>query len=135
MTPIRQLDGVTYWVIEDPEDIAGFVGTVVRREWEADMRSEGKDPSLDPWLTGLKDRKWALRILGSGEVTTGSDYVNSARLAERREELRRAIEVYGSVIWPVVVRGEANVLVDGFCRFTTLREMRVGRVYAYVGSV
>jgi len=27
------------------------------------------------------------------------------------------------------------VLVDGYCRFTTLREMGISQVYAYVGAL
>lgn len=62
-----------------------------------------------------------------------SGYANSARLAERRKELRRSIEGFGSIISPIVLNGEGNVLVDGFCRLTTLKEMKVPKVYAYVG--
>lgn len=134
MTPIRRLEGVAYWVIEEPDDIGDFVRTSLRREWEADLRGEGKDPASDSWLAGLPGRRWALRVLGVEEIRTESEYMNSARLAERRRELRRAIEVYGAVIWPVVVQGKGNLLVDGFCRFTTLRELGVPRVYAYVSS-
>ena len=48
-------------------------------------------------------------------------------------QLHKAIEEYGSVIWPVTVRGEDLQLVDGFCRFTTLKEMGITKLYAYVG--
>ena len=133
MTPVRRLDGVTYWVIDDPADIEDFVRTVLRKEWEDDLRSEGKDPASDAWLADLMKSHWELRILDTVDVTPGSDYVKSERLKRRRAELRRNIETYGPVIWPLVVRAEGNILADGYCRYTTLKEMGVPRVYAYVG--
>jgi hypothetical protein len=134
LTPIRRLDGITYWVIEDPSDIEDFVRTVLRKEWEEDLRSEGKDPTSDPWLANLMRRHWRLAVLDLGDITPGSDYVMSERLRQRRAELKRSLETYGSVIWPLVVRVEGNVLADGYCRYSTLREMGVRRAYAYVGS-
>jgi hypothetical protein len=62
---------------------------------------------------------------------TGYDF--EERLARRSHELRKVVETYGSVIWPVIVRSEDMLLVDGYCRFTTLRAMNVPRTYAYVG--
>ena len=62
------------------------------------------------------------------------EFMSSERLGQRKEELRRSIESYGAVIWPVVVRAEGYRLADGHCRFTTLKEMGVPRLYAYVGS-
>ena len=134
MTPIRMLDGVFYWVIQDRVDINDFVRSILRKEWEADIRDEGRDPTNDKWLADLLGRDWELRALDVADVKPESDYIRSDRLKERRAELRRAIEGYGSVIWPMVVRAEGHLLVDGYCRFSTLREMGVSRLYAYVGS-
>lgn len=135
MTPIRRLDGITYWVIDDPADIEDFVRTVLRKEWEGDLRSEGKNPVGDPWLADLMERHWKLAVLDVAQITPGSDYAKSERLKQRRAELKRTLETYGSAIWPVVVKAEGNTLADGYCRYTTLREMGVPKVYAYVGSV
>jgi hypothetical protein len=134
LTPIRRLEGITYWVIDDPADIGDFVGSVLRKEWEADLRSEGKDPANDEWLKSLLGRRWELRVLDTSKVETDSEYAFSERLRQRSAELRRSIEVYGAVIWPIVVREEGHLVADGYCRYTTLREMRVPRLYAYVGS-
>ena len=134
MTPIRMLDGVFYWVIQDRADINDFVRSILRKEWEADIRDEGRDPTNDKWLADLLGRDWELRALDVADVKPESDYIRSDRLKERRAELRRAIEGYGSVIWPIVVRAEGHLLADGYCRFSTLREMGVSRLYAYVGS-
>jgi hypothetical protein len=45
---IRRLEGITYWVIDDPKAIFDFINTEVRKEWEADARSEHRDPKDDP---------------------------------------------------------------------------------------
>lgn len=135
MTPIRRLEGITYWVIEDSAEIGDFVGTVLRKEWEADLRGEGRDPSSDTWLEDLLRRSWELQVLSTADVKPGSDYIFSGRLKQRTAELRRTIEVYGSPIWPIVVRGESYVLADGYCRYSALKEMSVPRLYAYVGTL
>lgn len=134
MTPIRRLEGITYWVIEDPADITDFVGSVLRKEWEADLRGEGRDPANDTWLADLLRRRWELQIFSTADVKPGSDYIFSERLKQRTTELRRTLEVYGSPIWPIVVRKEGYVLADGYCRYSTLKEMGVPRLYAYIGS-
>lgn len=135
MTPIRHLDGITYWVIEDPIEISDFVSTVLRKEWEADLRSEGRDPMGDARLTDLLERRWELKILDTADIVPDSDYINSERLKQRSADLRRTMEVYGTVIWPIVVRKEEYRLADGYCRHATLREMEIPRLYAYVGSI
>jgi hypothetical protein len=134
MTPIRHLEGIAYWVIDDPDDIGDFVDTALRREWEADLRSEGGDPASDEWLKSLADRRWKLGVLETPDVRLDSEYTVSERLRQRSAELRRSIEVYGAIIWPIVVRAEGHLVVDGYCRYTTLRDMGVPRLYAYVGS-
>ena len=58
-----------------------------------------------------------------------------ASLAKRRKELRSVIDTYGVVIWPVVVTEEDMVLADGYCRLSTLQEMGISQVYAYLGSL
>jgi hypothetical protein len=141
-SPIRTLDGVTYWVIEDANAIYDFMNAQLRQEWIGDAKDEGRDPGEDVWLLGLSKREWRLEILelkaikpNPYEFIPRTGYNFEGRLADRSKELRRVIEKYGSVIWPVTVRGEDMQLVDGYCRFTTLKIMGVPRVYAYVGRL
>lgn len=144
-TPILRLEGVAYWVIEDPEAIYDFINTEVEKEWEADARSEGRDPREDPWLKTLPKRKWSLAntktelikldpdIMNCVNSRTGYDFAQ--RLARRSEELQREIKEFAHVIWPVIVRKEDMQLVDGYCRYAALKTMNVRRIYAYVGAM
>ena len=144
-TPIRRLEGITYWVIEDPEGIYDFINKEIRTEWEADARFEGRDPNEDPWLKTLSKRKWSLEIMGIDRIKLNPrimnyvddkrGYVFSESLAERSDELRRSIKEYSQVIWPVIVRNEDFMLVDGYCRCTALRMMNIRRIYAYMGTL
>jgi hypothetical protein len=144
-TPVRRLEGVAYWVIENTEAIYDFINTEVKEEWEADARSEGRDPRQDPWLKTLSKRKWSLAITRTDMVKLDPDimnYVNSKtgydfaqRLAKRSEQLQREIKEFAHVIWPVIVREEDMQLVDGYCRYTALKTMNVSRIYAYVGAM
>jgi hypothetical protein len=144
-TPIRRLEGVTYWVIENPEAIRDFINTEVRKEWEADAKSEHRDPRDDPWLMTLTRRKWHLEIMDINRIKLDSDimgyvdpergYVFSRSLEKRSAELRHNIDVGAVVLSPLIIRNEGTQLVDGYCRYTTLKGMNVSRVYTYVGSL
>lgn len=144
-TPIRRLDGITYWVIKDPDAIYDFINNEIRKEWEEDARDEGREPREDTWLNTLPRRKWSLqtveinhvkldpRIMNCVDVKTGYNFKES--LAKRSLELKETIERFATVIWPMVVKKEDSLLVDGYCRYAALKAMRVPRVYAYVGTL
>lgn len=141
--PIRRLERITYWVIDDPELIYDFINTEIRKEWETDAKSEHRDPEADPWLRALSRRRWSLEIVDIARIRLDPDimnyvdpergYVFSRSLAERSRELRESMKLGGVVISPLIVRGEDIQLIDGYCRYTTLKAMNVARVYSYVG--
>ncbi len=145
MTPVRRLDGITYWVIEDPEGIYNFINKEIRKEWEADAKFEGRESREDLWLKTLSKRRWRLEIAKIDRIKLNPNIMNyvddvrgynfSEELAERSDELRSSIKEYCSVVWPVIVREEDFMLVDGYCRYTALRDMNVHRIYAYVGTL
>jgi len=144
LTTVRRLRSIEYRVFEDSDDIHDLINTEVRRELEADLESMGRDPRDDVLLNSLPKRKWRLEvvsindvrlnplILNSSDVKTGQKFAE--RLKERRSELRRALEARGAVIWPIVLVREENLLVDGYCRHSTLQEMGIPETYAYVGT-
>jgi len=144
-TPIRRLQGITYWVIDNPEVISDFINTEVRQEWEADARSENRDPNNDPWLKALSKRKWHLEIMGMSQIKLNPEimnyvdpdrnYVFSQSLDKRSSELLQSIKSGGVALPPLVVRKEDNQLVDGYCRYNTLKSMKVTRIYAYIGTL
>jgi len=143
ITPIRRLEGISYWVIDDPEGIWAFISTEVMKEWEDDIRSNPTDPAAGAWLATLPKRRWHLEMVRTSEVTLDQqamNFVNSKtgynfaeRLAQRRKGLREELERWSRVIWPIIVRGEDMQVLDGYCRYTTLQEMGIQRIYAYVG--
>ncbi|MEK6919516.1 MAG: hypothetical protein AABX62_00570, partial [Thermoproteota archaeon] len=135
MTTLRRLQGITYWVIEKPDEISDFINTNIRKEWGADLRGEGRDLGEDPWLQTLSRRRWRLEAVDADRIVLNPDIMNimdpqkgysfQVSLARRRKELRTVIETYGVVIWPVIVREEDMLLGDGYCRLTALREMGI----------
>lgn len=132
LTVLRRLQGITYWVTKDPDEIRDFINTNLRQEWEADLKEEGRNVGEDDWLRTLSRRRWRLEVVEAVKVVLNPEIMNfvdqrrnysfQASLAKRRKELRTVLDTFGGVIWPVVVRDDM-VLVDGYCRFTTLREM------------
>jgi hypothetical protein len=70
-------------------------------------------------------------ILNSADLKTGRKFME--RLRERRLELRKALEAGGAVLWPIVLLREERLLVDGYCRHSTLQEMNIPEAYGYVG--
>src|SRR5437667_1606429 len=144
-TSIRRLHGIEYRMLEDSDDIHDFINTEVRKELDADFESMGEDPRQDALLNSLPKRKWRLEIVGVDEVrmnplimnsadrTTGRKYME--RLRERRSEVRNAGGTGGTVIWPIVLLREQQLLVDGYCRHSTLQEMNIPEAYGYVGRI
>jgi len=132
-------------VIEDPEGIYDFINKEVRKEWEEDAESEGREPQEDPWLKTLPERKWGSEVIEiervklnpkiMNYVDSRSGYSFSESLAKRSNELKECIKRYAAVIWPVIVRNEDYMLVDGYCRYTALRMMKIRKIYAYVGTL
>jgi hypothetical protein len=144
-TPIRRLDGISYWVIEDPDAIYDFVNTELRREWEEDARSEGRDPKQDAWLKALPERRWILERINVDQIKldprimdytdVDREYIFKESLSKRSQELMETIDRFANVIWPVIVKKEDFMLVDGYCHHTTLKALHVSGTYAYVGSL
>jgi hypothetical protein len=144
LTTVRRLHSIEYRVFEDSDDIHDFINIEVRRELEADLGSMRQDLRDEALLNSLPKRKWKLdvvslddvrlspMILSSSNVKTGRKFTE--RLKERRLELRTALESRGAVIWPIVLLREDNLLVDGYCRHSTLQEMGIPETYAYVGT-
>jgi hypothetical protein len=144
-TPIRRLEGISYWVIENLNAIHDFINTEIRKEWEADARSEHRKPEDDPWLENLRKRKWHLGVISVAQIKLNADimnhvdpksgYVFSKSLEMRSLELRQSIELGGVVLSPLIVRREDYQLVDGYCRHATLSAMSVLKTYAYIGNL
>jgi hypothetical protein len=142
-TPIRRLDGITYWVIEDPAGIYDFINNEIRKELEEDARSEGREPEKDQRLKTIAKCKWRLDIIEIEQIKLNpkiTNYVDLAReykfsesLIKRSQELKEAIERYAVVIWPIIVTSDDFMLIDGYCRYTTLKMMNVKRIYGYIG--
>jgi hypothetical protein len=135
---LRTLEGITYWVINDPNELRTFINSNLRREWERDNQEDGLDSRTDSWLLSLPKRAWHLGVLKTADVKLDSSMMANedfaTRLKERSEELRRSVSEYNAVIWPLVIREEDYQLKDGYCRFVTLRRMGVSRLMAYFGS-
>jgi len=144
-TPVRRLEGIAYWVIEDPDGIYDYINTEIRKEWEGDARFERRDPNDDPWLKNLSKRKWSLEIVDIARIKLNPEimnyvdpergYVFTKSLEKRSKELQESIKMGGLVIWPLIVREEDTRLADGYCRYMTLRAMNVSKTYAYSGTL
>ncbi len=140
---LRRLQGVPYWVIDDPSLIYEFINTSVRLEWENDVRDAGGIIENDRWLQALSRRSWSLEVLRLGEVRLNPvvmNYKNEANgydfqlsLAKRRAILEKELKS-GAVISPLIV-DESLVLRDGYCRYTTLASLGVSEAYCYTGTV
>jgi len=134
---LKRVEGITYWVIDDPKQIRKFINTNLRQEWKKDAETDGVDPGRDPWLRDLSKLEWSLQTIAMAKVRPSLSMMRRqefiARLKERSKQLRRAIELYDQVIWPVIIQGNDSMLKDGYCRYTTLKTMGVKRTLAYVG--
>ena len=139
------MEGISYWVIEDPEAIRDYINTEIRKEWKYDTKCTPNDPAGGAWLATLSKRHWRLEIVRISDLLLDEDmmtfvdsktgYDFAERLSQRRQELRRGLQLWGRVIWPIIVRKEDMQVLDGYCRFTALKEMGVQRIFAYLGTL
>lgn len=144
MKVIRNLEGITYWVLEDQAEIAELVNVHIRREWESDI-AEQKDHEGGEWLGTVQARDWSLEVVEMSKIKLSMNIMNYSdeetgynfrkRLEEREKILRRDLERLGAVIRPLILRGEDMQLMDGYCRYHVLSDKMVTRVFAYVGSL
>lgn len=134
---LRRLQGITYWIINDQNEIRRFINTNVKAEWKRDNQKDGVDSRKDDWLLSLPKRKWHTSILDISKVRLDPETMAregfTTRLEERSKEMGRSISEYQVAIWPLVIGGEDYMLRDGYCRFMTLRGLGVSKVMAYVG--
>lgn len=141
--PLRMLQGISYWVIDEPKAIYDYLNKNIRLEWEKDATDEGRNLENDSWLQTLSDRKWTLETLQLNEIKLNPKIMNyrneskmydfQIELSKRRSLLRKSVE-YGNTIWPLIV-DEKLVLRDGYCRYTTLAEIGVSQAYCYLARL
>lgn len=97
-TPLRRLEGISYWVIEDPDGIHDFINTEVRKEWEEDVRSLPDDPASGVWLATLPRRRWRLDVVRTTELRLDEsvmNYVDSKSGYDLRRGLQNAGRNFG----------------------------------------
>jgi hypothetical protein len=141
---LRVLEGIPYWVIEDPTEISEFVNNHVRKEWEADIADQ-EDHEGGTWLASLGKRCWSLAVTSLDTIklseatinytNTETGYNFRKRLEERKAILSRDLDKFGAVIRPMILRAEDNQLMDGYCRFHTLRDRGIRQGYVYLGTL
>lgn len=139
------LHGIEYRVLEDPDDIYDYVNVVIRKELETDLTRMGPGESSTEIIDSLTTRKWKLEIVNvcdirlnpviteSYDIKTGQRFRD--RLKERSSELRRVLDQDRAIIWPLILIDNQRLLIDGYCRHSTLTEMGIPKAYAYSGLV
>ena len=141
---LRELDGITYWVIEEPAEIHYLVCYNIRKEWEADI-AEQKDHEGGRWLASIRTRRWRLEAIELTQIKLNPAVMNyenketgynfRKRLRERKVILERDLDRYGAVIRPLVLRAEDMQLMDGYCRYHVFQDRKVKKALAYLGSL
>jgi len=144
-TPLRRLEGISYWVIEDSEAIYDFINTEIRTEWEIDARNQNQASEDNQWLGTLSNQRWQLDVMKLTQIKLNpeilnyvdqkTNYVFSKSLQRRSSELQQSIERRGVVLSPLIVKREDYQLLDGYCSYTTLNAMTIPKTYAYIGGL
>jgi hypothetical protein len=87
MKIIRRLQGITYWVVDDPKEIRRLVNSNIRKEWESDILDQGEDFEDGIWMNGLSRRRWLLKVVAMKDI----------RLSDRIMRYRNEKTKYGFV--------------------------------------
>ena len=111
-----------------------------------DVKCTPNDPAGGAWLATLSKRNSPMEILKIDDISLDEEmmrYVDrktgynfrGTTCPKKAGPSEGPPGFRGRVIWPIIVRDEDMHVLDGYCRFTTLKEMGIQRVYAYVGSL
>jgi hypothetical protein len=95
---LRRLQGITYWVINDREEIRRFVNSNVKQEWERDNQKDGIDSRKDDWLLSLPKREWRARVLGTSKVRLDPSTMSREAFTTRLRQIARLIGSWKSSV-------------------------------------
>ncbi len=133
----KRLDGYVYHIAAEPTE---YLKKWLEIEWTKDVVEYPNQPWTSEWLDSLKKLEFKLEIIEIDKVRPRAElmvyktdgYSFQKELSERVIERLEAIRM-GTSIMPVVVRGTDMELMDGYTRYTTLKQLGAKQVYAYVG--
>ena len=136
-----KLGDFTYNVLPESQ-IKSFLMEYLKQEWEIDHAEFPDQQWTVEWLDLLSRMEFKLKIIKLGDIVLRQELMNykndtddfvaslRKRADERKESFMRGVSTE-----PLVVNGDNMELMDGYTRYTALKEYQQENVYAYVGRI
>jgi hypothetical protein len=137
----RKLGDFTYNILADSSDIKPFLMHWLTWEWSIDHQESPEQIWTVEWLELLPQMSFTLEVLALNDIQPRPDLMNYKTESESfvedlqaRAEEREVSMLRGVSIEPIVVNQSGFELMDGYTRYTVLKQYQQKEVYAYVGK-
>lgn len=134
----RKLGDFTYNVLSDPIAIKSYLMKWIMSEWEFDHREAPDEHWTVSWMEALPKLEFTLQVIRLENVRPNADLWSVAEfqtsLQERAEE-RELSMLRGVSIEPLLINRNGFELMDGYTRYTVLKQYEQKEVYAYIGGI
>jgi hypothetical protein len=132
-----KLGDYTYHVLRDPNVIKAFLMEWVMREWENDHNLDPDEHWTVQWMNTLPKMTFTLEIIKLDDVHPNPDLMSReeflSELKERADDREESVS-RGISIEPLLVNRNGMELMDGYTRYTVLKQHGQKEVYVYLGA-
>ena len=133
----RKLGDFTYNVLSDSADIKAYLIKWIMREWENDHREAPDEHWTVGWMNILPKMVFSLEVIALQDIHPNPDLMSvedfisdlEERANERKESMLRGISIE-----PLLINRNGLELMDGYTRYTVLKQHYQKDVYAYLGT-
>ena len=137
----KKLEKFTYHLIKNGVEIKKYLNKWLVKEWKQDIQEFPDQPWSREWLNLISLMEFRLVKIPINGIKQRQDlmeyrsesYNFTEHLLERVKEMEESI-LQGSSISPLVVNGENMELMDGYTRYTVLKNHEMRFVYVYLGK-
>lgn len=126
MEKTQIVEGVSYLILLDPEEIRTEVLAIVKKEWEKS--------DFDVYGKYIKNAQWRLEKVATSAITFGPDQPDQKDLAPRIATHLKLLEKK-TPIPPLILKGDDLLIFDGYARINALRKKAITTCLAYVGNL
>ncbi|MEE4298082.1 MAG: hypothetical protein V2J24_01455 [Pseudomonadales bacterium] len=122
------VDGIEYEVLDEPEQIEGYVLRVADEEWDPE--------DFDDFGADLHGKSWSLERVAVARVRPQNTLLASPEFqadVQPRIAAQRCMHRRGEAIPPLILRGADLLIFDGYARWHLFRELGISTCLAYVG--
>jgi hypothetical protein len=132
----RRLGDFTYHALSDPQNIKSYLMKWILREWEVDHNEAPDEPWTVTWMGVLPNMEFTLEAIRLAAICPNAELMRAEEfrrsLKERADEREESI-LRGISIEPLLINSDGFELMDGYTRYTVLKNIRASRSLCLYG--